>query len=66
MNRTRKDWEEYCLGILKKDRLFTVWWATGNMFIANAMDRLIKSKRIKVSNKGLIFPRSKAIIRRIK
>ena len=63
MNRTKAGWEEYCLGELNKDRFFTVWWATENMFIANAMDRLIKSKKIKISNTGLSYPHSKAIIR---
>ena len=63
MNRSKKDWEEYCLETLYKDRVFTIWWATENKFIANAMDRLIENKRIRISNKNLTYPHSRAIIR---
>ena len=63
MNRSRKDWEEYCIRYLKdNNRRFTVWWATENMFISNAMDRLIKNKRIYVT--PLQFPDSKVRIRK--
>ena len=65
MNRTKKDWEEYCIEyLLENKRRFSVWWATENKFIANAMDRLIKSKRIFVT--PLRFPQSKVMIRSIK
>ena len=61
MNRTKEGWEEYCLGILGENRRFSVWWATENIFIANAMDRLIESGKIRI--KKLQFPFSRAIIR---
>ena len=63
MNRTRKGWEEYCINYLKEhNRRFTIWWATENKFIANAMDRLIKEKKITVTH--LQFPISKVRIER--
>ncbi len=64
MNRTKKGWKEYCIEHLKNhDRMFTIWWATENKFISNAMDRLVKSKKIKVT--PLHFPISKVRISKI-
>ena len=62
MSRTRTDWEEYCIEYIKnKGMVFDIWWATENKFIANAMDRLVLSKRIKVT--PLSFPLSEVIIK---
>lgn len=61
MNRTKAGWEEYCLERLKENRIFSVWWATENQFIANAMSRLIESGKIRIKKLG--FPTSRAIIR---
>ena len=61
MNRTKKQWENYCLEYLKKRKGFSVFWATDNKFIANAMDRLVKSKKIIIT--PMQFPNSKVKIR---
>ena len=58
---TKSQWEQYCIDILRDNPVFTVFWATENKFIANAMDRLISSGRIQIDK--LHFPISKAIIK---
>jgi len=58
MGRTQKEWEDYCIKYIKDhDNHFGVFWATDNKFIANAMDRLKRSKRIVIT--PLQFPTSK-------
>ena len=61
MNKT--DWENYCIEYIKEhNNMFSVFWATSNKFIANAMDRLNKRNDLKF--KPLGFPNTKVIFRR--
>lgn len=56
MGRTREQWESYCIEHLKEnDGYFSIFWATENQFIANAMTRLMPKLKIK----KLGFPVSK-------
>ena len=54
---TRKKWEDFCIKYIKENgNQYSVFWATSNKFIANAMDRLIESK--KITTMPLHFPLS--------
>ncbi len=58
MNRTRKGWESYCISHIKENgNQFSVFWATDNKFVSNAMQRLTSTNRIIVT--PLEFPVSK-------
>lgn len=56
----KKQWEKHCLDYIKKHGgVYDIFWATSNKFISNAMDRLIKSKKIKI--RKLQFPHCRAL-----
>ena len=58
----KKEWEKWCLEKLKETGgVYTIFWATSNKFISNAMDRLVKKYGVeklrfpyhKLLNKGV-------------
>lgn len=56
---TAKEWEKYCLEKLKETGgVYTIFWATSNKFISNAMDRLSKKYIVE----KLSFPYHKMIL----
>ena len=55
MGRTKEQWEDYCIKYIRENNYqFTVFWATDNKFIANAMDRL----KPYLQTKDLGFPKT--------
>lgn len=58
MGKTKEQWEDYCIKHIRESGMqFTVFWATENKFVANAMDRL----KPRLITKDLGFPRTKVI-----
>jgi hypothetical protein len=65
MGRTKEQWEDYCIKHIRENNFqFTVFWATENKFIANAMERLSPC----LQTKDIGFPRTSVtkIVRPIK
>ncbi|KAF0148760.1 MAG: hypothetical protein FD143_2842 [Ignavibacteria bacterium] len=55
MGRTKEQWENYCIKHIRENNYqYTVFWATENKFIANAMERL----RPCLQTKDMGFPRT--------